>query len=428
MSVRTLPANPSLTQLKKQAKTLLKAHRSGSADAVSRLRVSMVRLVDATDAEIARARFALLDAQFVIAREHGFEHWQALAAHIAGHIAIPARSDAYFSALRARDVDRVRQILAADPELVDQRIADVFAPTWQPAGPSDRQSNTPLHWVAVRGWQAEPLAALAQVLIENGADVDAMGYNGNKGVAPAVVLAAWEGELEVLQLLLEAGADPNRPASAETALYCAIEHTALDAPEPNKVSVLLAHGAEHDVFTAAMTGRTDLVERLLDEYEPLIERRSLKRNRTPLEEAVQYARWETVERLVARGATVSLHAASAMGRTDLVARFLNGDPLHLEATDDSEETPLLVAARHGRAEIVDLLLQLGANANTHNRWQITALREAVARGNAGAVELLLKAGADVTTRDRSGKTAFEYADPANAPLLEVISSYERNGG
>jgi hypothetical protein len=141
--VRTLPANLRLTHLKKKAKALLKAHRSGSADAVSRLRLSVAKLADATDAEIVSARFALLDAQFVIAREYGFEHWQALEAQIAGPIDIPARIDAYFNALRARDVDRVRQILAADPELVDQRIADGFAPTWQPSDPSDRQSNTP---------------------------------------------------------------------------------------------------------------------------------------------------------------------------------------------------------------------------------------------------------------------------------------------
>ncbi len=62
-----------------------------------------------------------------------------------------------------------------------------------------------------------------------------MGYNGNKGVAPTVVLAAWEGDFDVLRVLLESGADPNRPASAESALYCAIEHTDLDAPDPNKV-------------------------------------------------------------------------------------------------------------------------------------------------------------------------------------------------
>jgi ankyrin repeat protein len=320
MSARTLPPSPSLAQLKKQAKTLLKAHRARSVEAVSRLRASVPKLAHASDAEIENTSFALHDAQFAIAREYGFDHWQALEAHVVGSgeipVGIPDGMTAYFEAVRANDVERVREILEAEPALVHQRIADLFAEVWAPADPGDRQSNTALHWAAVKGWRNAALAPLAQILIDYGADVDAMGYNGNKGVAPTVVLAAWEGDLDVLRVLLDNGADPNRPASAESALYCAIEHTDPDASEPNKVSLLLEHGAEHDVFTAAMTGRTDLVEELLDEYDPLIERRSLKRDRTPLEEAVQYGRWETAERLVDRGAVVSIQAAAALGRTD----------------------------------------------------------------------------------------------------------------
>src|SRR4051812_6243666 len=71
--IRSLPAYPSLEQLRKQAKDLLREHRSGSAEAARRLSARKPGLVEPK----------LADAQFVIAREHGFESWPKLAHHVA---------------------------------------------------------------------------------------------------------------------------------------------------------------------------------------------------------------------------------------------------------------------------------------------------------------------------------------------------------
>lgn len=72
-----LPARPSLEQVRKQAKELLRAYRAGDATASRRFRARIPRLTDALSEGMA-----LADAQFVLAREYGFENWAKLAQHI----------------------------------------------------------------------------------------------------------------------------------------------------------------------------------------------------------------------------------------------------------------------------------------------------------------------------------------------------------
>ncbi len=76
-STLSLPARPSLSQLRKQAKELLKAYRGGDDDAAVRVRAIIKRLAEANRSEVK-----LADAQFVLAREYGFENWAALVHHI----------------------------------------------------------------------------------------------------------------------------------------------------------------------------------------------------------------------------------------------------------------------------------------------------------------------------------------------------------
>jgi hypothetical protein len=73
-----LPARPSLEQLRKQAKELLKAYQAGDASAIKRLRGHIRRLNDAEQ----YASAGLADAQLVLAREYGFESWARLVHHV----------------------------------------------------------------------------------------------------------------------------------------------------------------------------------------------------------------------------------------------------------------------------------------------------------------------------------------------------------
>jgi hypothetical protein len=71
-STPRLPSRPSLDQLRKQAKELLQQLRIGDPAATDRLRKYKPNVSEPI----------LADAQFVLAREHGFENWPKLVHHI----------------------------------------------------------------------------------------------------------------------------------------------------------------------------------------------------------------------------------------------------------------------------------------------------------------------------------------------------------
>jgi len=80
MPDRTLPDRPNLEQYKKQAKELHHAAAAGEQAALARLRKHHPRLRDLA-ADHAHS-ITLSDAQFVLAREHGYESWPAFGSHI----------------------------------------------------------------------------------------------------------------------------------------------------------------------------------------------------------------------------------------------------------------------------------------------------------------------------------------------------------
>ena len=70
---RELPTQPHIDHLKKQAKDLLEAHERGDAEALARIRAAVPAFAGMGDEELARAPFALHDAQSAIAREYGLK-------------------------------------------------------------------------------------------------------------------------------------------------------------------------------------------------------------------------------------------------------------------------------------------------------------------------------------------------------------------
>ncbi|MGB7284697.1 MAG: VOC family protein [Candidatus Acidiferrum sp.] len=71
---------PNLENLKKQAKLVLRWHRERHYPVAAQIRALIPRFLNMPDAQILAANFKLSDAQETVARQHGFDSWQALKA------------------------------------------------------------------------------------------------------------------------------------------------------------------------------------------------------------------------------------------------------------------------------------------------------------------------------------------------------------
>jgi hypothetical protein len=80
VSDRTLPDHPSIEQYKKQAKELLRDATGGMPTALSRVSRQHPRFRNLS--ADASHRIRLADAQFVLAREHGYESWPKFVKYI----------------------------------------------------------------------------------------------------------------------------------------------------------------------------------------------------------------------------------------------------------------------------------------------------------------------------------------------------------
>jgi catechol 2,3-dioxygenase-like lactoylglutathione lyase family enzyme len=102
---------PNLENLKKQAKLILRWHRERHYPVAAQIREHLPGFQDMPDSAILAACFKLSDAQELVARQHGFDGWQALQAGLAApshRVKLPPPSKA--------------TIVCAEPQLL---VADI---------------------------------------------------------------------------------------------------------------------------------------------------------------------------------------------------------------------------------------------------------------------------------------------------------------
>ncbi|XP_026566267.1 tankyrase-2 isoform X3 [Pseudonaja textilis] len=111
-----------------------------------------------------------------------------------------------------------------------------------------------------------------------------------------------------------------------------------------------------------------------------------------------------------------LHFAAGFGRRDVVDYLLQSGA-NVHARDDGGLIPLHNACSFGHAEVVNLLLRHGADPNARDNWNYTPLHEAAIKGKIDVCIVLLQHGADPSIRNTDGRTALDLADPSAKAVL-----------
>ncbi|MDR2128952.1 MAG: ankyrin repeat domain-containing protein [Burkholderiaceae bacterium] len=120
-----------------------------------------------------------------------------------------------------------------------------------------------------------------------------------------------------------------------------------------------------------------------------------------------------------------LMMAALKGQADIARQLIAKGA----AINKSGWTPLHYAATGGHAELIKLLLKAGADLDARSPNDSTPLMMAARYGSAESVRLLLKAGADPHARNHLGMDALDFALSASRPdAIEILGKLRKTGG
>jgi ankyrin repeat protein len=146
------------------------------------------------------------------------------------------------------------------------------------------------------------------------------------------------------------------------------------------------HGAE--IHEAAELGNLEKVRAYLEQDSKQINATDSK-GRTVLGRAARSGKKELVEFLLEKGASEDIFAAAIVGHTDKVAALLKQDPKLINARDSDGKTALHWAALYGQNKVMELLLANKADVNSLDEDGFTPLHWAATFNRSDAVKLLL---------------------------------------
>uniref|UniRef100_A0A8D8H463 Ankyrin-2 n=1 Tax=Culex pipiens TaxID=7175 RepID=A0A8D8H463_CULPI len=251
---------------------------------------------------------------------------------------------------------------------------------------------------------------IIELLLKHGADVNV--FDTTFELSP-LMFACYYGNIKVVKALLENGACANSSAkeSGETALFFAVKNGHYEIAD-----LLLASGALVNFISkngitplmeASRLGYMNLVKLLLNNAADC-NIYTEKHKVTALQIAIKEGRVDIARLLIEYGAqvnadytknihyiTLPLHVAAAIGNREMVEMLLNKGA-NINSCEKNNLRPIHVASNHGHASVVHLLLKKGARVDGTDEYSfVTPLSIAAFRGHWNVVNVLIKNGVKI---------------------------------
>jgi ankyrin repeat protein len=376
LPTRRMRQHPDLEQLKRQAKELLTAYKAGEPAAVDE--------VDQNYDSAHADSFALHAAQLVLARSYGFDSWPKLKAYVDG-----VTIQRLVEAVKTGDIDRVRFMLKARPELGDTQL-------------SYANEHRAIHFAVIH---RRP--EIARLLMQYGANARA-GVHPYRSATTAFTLAQERGYDEIVAIIEEEEQRRSRPEPAQT------------IPSPQS-----AEPDEAD-RTLIATGDLEIIRQRLAEGK--LTRHIRWNGGGLLTVAVNNNRIDVLKLLLDAGFDPNERVSEGEG--DWVAY--------------SQAMPLWNAAAQGNIEIANLLLDRGADPNahvdssgsptysahSHKQWKMVDLlrsRGGIVTADIAAIYRQTDLVRQMLLDDERG-TLPANIRTSDAPLAEEILRFGADGG
>lgn len=332
-------------------------------------------------------------------------------------------SDKLVYAVQTRDAAEVRRLLdkGANPNQVSVET-NIMGPLLNPDMPLSRK--TPVLMLAVQMQSVE----IVEALLDAGADSNRTDYEGSSPLYDAASKISHGAR--ITKLLLDHGADPNRlhDSYGGLPLYQALVGGTLETAlillpvtDEKWLTEELVRYSRQGSFGPIFSAVTDMFRRhelpMADnslEAFPALNQAVLEHDADRIEQLLR-EHPESVDDRDRYGFTPLMWASSRFGSLEFVEQLLaaKADP---NAKGDGQWTALYSAVEMSDADRIRVLCEAGANPNVSIRYQrerVTLLMEASVHCRAPAFQALLDGGADPLTRTSDGLTTLFHCAVGN---------------